>query len=969
MWILLVLQVFSLVVSAIPPIQRSLVDANPLGQPFKNAVLPVAPGFSPRYSLFKRQGCPNLTLLCPSGVCCSYSTSCCGNTCCASGYLCTGGTSSAPCCVAIGSPTNTCGGGNPCSRPGDLPCQGINICCPPSNLCYYDSGGAARCSPLGSGPSSTTPTPIPRSTPTSYSNYYSYSSSYSDSDASSYYSPYRYPTTTSTSSYIYGGSGGTSSSSGTFTSSTSGHGVSAGLIAGVVVGSLVGAAIIIFLIWWIIKKWRERHSDVKIPPWDLPVSDTSHSSSASSRSRVEEDDAAIIASKPAGFTGLVNADHYPILYPSLQKGDIRVLEILKPKPTTTDVDAPIVCRLWVHTIEPQPGKAVTQHWPGYEALSYVWAQQPRDLSKTGKPAVITVINAHDDSVKAKFIIGWNVNEALKFFRRKNCSRIMWTDQLCINQKEEKKVPQKEGEKQDKKKKDSEKMQQVLMMKTIYECAQQVQVWLGPSIPESKEAARYFAPFDGRPVTDEELMRSYRSAKTQWEALYDGFQNRPWWSRAWIVQEVILAANPVLNSGPDSISLNLFLRLIEFTADKEINLATSKSLVNGTIRFPTLEMVVIRKRLQSGRKTHLSEWLSTFHNQSATDPRDRIFAYLGLGYHENDLPRQTTWGDPIEHVWAEGTRLALYLSNNYDFICLGRGLDWGIPGEDNDYIPPNPEDRNKTEKDLDRPLELPSWVPNFRVDEGDGRTSACQLPLHYHPNNPSVYNACGNLRTLSYTEGFKELEVYGVFIDKVKIVSTPNFSSNEGVDGEAFMAEVFKLFGENFSYCCDNCSWDSCTHYPSPRGGSYPLALGKTMVMDLDFEGGRLDPREGFHTLQNQLDNPPDSFQPAVTHPDIRRVLWNKKLYEEKSKWSNWRRFIITEKGYVGMAHRDCRVGDSIYIIGGATVPFVLREDNPSTFPKDEKLKFVGESYLHGFMDGEVTDRMETRGIGDHLVLV
>lgn len=102
----------ALAVRAIPSLDVSPIDMNPLGQPFKNAVLPVTPGFSPRFSLFRRQGCPNLTLLCPSGGCCSYDTSCCGDTCCPSGYLCTGGTVAAPCCVAIDSPTNTCGDSN-----------------------------------------------------------------------------------------------------------------------------------------------------------------------------------------------------------------------------------------------------------------------------------------------------------------------------------------------------------------------------------------------------------------------------------------------------------------------------------------------------------------------------------------------------------------------------------------------------------------------------------------------------------------------------------------------------------------------------------------------------------------------------------------------------------------------------------------------------------------------------------------
>lgn len=98
--------------NAIPALETVPIDTNPLVQPFLNAILPVQAGFTSRFSLFRRQGCPNLTLLCPSGGCCSDDTSCCGSTCCPSGYLCTGGTAAAPCCGAITSPTNECGGSN-----------------------------------------------------------------------------------------------------------------------------------------------------------------------------------------------------------------------------------------------------------------------------------------------------------------------------------------------------------------------------------------------------------------------------------------------------------------------------------------------------------------------------------------------------------------------------------------------------------------------------------------------------------------------------------------------------------------------------------------------------------------------------------------------------------------------------------------------------------------------------------------
>src|SRR5205823_877282 len=125
----------------------------------------------------------------------------------------------------------------------------------------------------------------------------------------------------------------------------------------------------------------------------------------------------------------------------------------------------------------------------------------------------------------------------------------------------------------------EKMIQVLKMKEIYEHATQVQVWLGPSIPESERAAGYFAPLDGKQLEDDDLMQLYRSAPQPWEDLFEGFQNRPWWKRAWIIQEVLLCPNPILNSGPDSLSLNLVLRLFQFCLHNKLNLITPNTKVD------------------------------------------------------------------------------------------------------------------------------------------------------------------------------------------------------------------------------------------------------------------------------------------------------------------------------------------------------------------------------------------------------
>lgn len=734
--------------------------------------------------------------------------------------------------------------------------------------------------------------------------------------------------------------------------------MSAGVIAGVAIGSIAGAVLIFLVAFWLIRRCRRRRRQTLVDPWghsavsgatgaiqatahfepkkdivitSLPAdtTNTQDRSLGASHSNLEEGkrqsykDDIDVDLLPVKFFGPLNADHDRILYPNLQKGDIRVLEIMEGKDNED-----IICKLWLHTIEPQPDVKITRHrtWPSYEALSYVWGQKPRNPKIKAKKAKITVINPDAPGVQAKFVIGWNLNEALKFFRQRNCSRILWTDQICINQDEN----------------NPEKMTQVLKMKDIYVHANQVQVWLGPRIPESERAAKYFAPFDSKAFTDDDLMQSYRSAPQRWEDLFDGFQIRPWWTRAWIVQEVMCSPNPMLNSGPDALSLNLILILMKFVSRKGINLVTSNSKVGPTTRSPPLEMAFMRERMKSFGMPHLLEWLSTFHNQIATDPRDRVFAYLGLATHAFPYPPQTTYTDKIEDVWAEATKLALYMSNNLDFICVGRARDYGVPGMKRDDTPPNPEDGDRP---LEGPLNLPSWVPNFRVNEGNGVTSARTLPLAYHPRAASAYNACGRLRCGAFTEGWKELEVLGIFVDKIKHTSKINFGAADGADAEKFLSDVFRLFRDVVGQCRETCTEESCTHYPGPRGGSYIMAMWKTPVMDLDFHSRRLRPEYGFHTLHHRLDEAPASFKPAVTDKELRRALWNEHLYDEKSRWSNYRRFVVTENGYLGMATADCQVGDSIYIMGGATIPFVMRETRSTSTEGYKSLTFVGERYV------------------------
>jgi hypothetical protein len=60
--------------------------------------------------------------------------------------------------------------------------------------------------------------------------------------------------------------------------------------------------------------------------------------------------------------------------------------------------------------------------------------------------------------------------------------------------------------------------------------------------------------------------------------------------------------------------------------------------------------------------------------------------------------------------------------------------------------------------------------------------------------------------------------------------------------------------------------------------------------------------------------------------------------------------MLGPNGFFGLAHNDIQVGDSLWLIYGARVPFIVR---PSRNAGNIKLhQLVCEAYVHGAMNGE-----------------
>jgi hypothetical protein len=72
-----------------------------------------------------------------------------------------------------------------------------------------------------------------------------------------------------------------------------------------------------------------------------------------------------------------------------------------------------------------------------------------------------------------------------------------------------------------------------------------------------------------------------------------------------------------------------------------------------------------------------------------------------------------------------------------------------------------------------------------------------------------------------------------------------------------------------------------------------------------------------------------------------------------------RSIALTKRGYIGAAPQESQSGDLVCVLFGCSVPVVLRKRIGGEY------QFVGECYMHGFMDGEALEMQATGQVEAH----
>ena len=145
-----------------------------------------------------------------------------------------------------------------------------------------------------------------------------------------------------------------------------------------------------------------------------------------------------------------------------------------------------------------------------------------------------------------------ISDALRYLRKPDAERVLWIDRIAINQEDLKK-----------------RAAQVGLMSEIYSSASEVPVWLGTADGNTDLAFRCIdglatkmlafwkskgsnIPNSGEdPRISNHPIRYPPIENPVWPAIRALLQ-RPWFSRVWTFQEIVLARTPVLTCGPHSM---------------------------------------------------------------------------------------------------------------------------------------------------------------------------------------------------------------------------------------------------------------------------------------------------------------------------------------------------------------------------------------------------------------------------------
>ncbi|KAE8149465.1 hypothetical protein BDV25DRAFT_167854 [Aspergillus avenaceus] len=515
------------------------------------------------------------------------------------------------------------------------------------------------------------------------------------------------------------------------------------------------------------------------------------------------------------------------------------------------------------------------------------------------------------------------------------SEYFWIDAICINQEDT-----------------LERNTQVAIMNRIYTQASTVARLNVVTFPYGEGSNIWYTNvlnnFVMKRPEEQAAERNSDKGALEYLAIVNLFR-RSWFQRVWIIQEVALARQIKVTCGSYLFDYQRMFQffhgrhLLDRPLTQALGLARWK-VVSGSeastlfdIRLRTskdaYERCVLDHHVQEKGITLAPTW------EGKLNPRDKLFALLGIARLPDD-PSQIILPDYSEpasdvfirfgHVFMQGSPdepIQDWHSGKVEvFECL-EGLS---------YVQESPAGKRTFEEKV-----LPSWVPDFTVPLVTPRLWAPRFSAGLVMDTGPKILPGEHSRTLC---------VNGICLDEVECVETQigkltetHFYPPGWLEFISALDSVYPLTGQNRV----NVLWRTLMTNQLSETSQDPardamLSFRRFMKKALWSLSGNLRYQILEYAREDEIGNPrgrvaidgKSDFDSAFTHYYRGRLLFR------------------TKKGYLGLGPWSMKRGDEVWVLLGARTPFILRSLPKDNKPQSNSRTFVGETYVHGVMNGE-----------------
>lgn len=645
--------------------------------------------------------------------------------------------------------------------------------------------------------------------------------------------------------------------------------------------------------------------------------------------------------------------------------------------------------------------------PRYEALSYTWGDPKGVESKfpvKGNPNQSFTIAVNGQHAEVRY----NLNAALFQLRHQTEPRVVWIDAICIDQRN-----------------DSEKSEQVQLMARIYSQASKAIIWLGEDdeyvdiafdtseqfcwvvkvrvwqycseklrlplseitedmvaaliesekgrsseLPESpftslkRDTSNLLRAFSTIPVdfsnatdlvrmasdkfgqdslpahmlSNQRKLSEYPGWHERIEALEEVFWKRNYWHRLWVVQELMSATETLLLSGKrqmDGTIVHCFLLAIHRGQGSGGSLLLSNCDRDAADKLQfSLTWFYIPELWKGVYQTFYTTW-SVYFLMVCSEPRDHIYALLSI---VRPIDITIDYSQPVVDVFTDATRSIIAQEQHLNILCINKNIH-GAEG-------PNSQDHFL--------YELPSWVLNYA-----GHHPILRLINSSRPEEGQYYRGGGPMKAPNSIAGARvhgSLEIYGSFCGKIVSASdrVPDWGEYEKIMGTA------EQFRRHFLLV---------TETKDLLNNQNEEEFWRVIVGDLYDESP--DVRKRIEWNAQARSNLLQDINLAKVSKMPTRLLQTVRLTLVGTN------FCTTTSNSVAVVYGNVQVGDDIFIARGAALPFIIRavKNNGSTdavgstHNTSRLYSFVGGSYVHGSMDGQILEEREAKGIPDETVVL